>query len=183
MTTDRQLVARSQRGERAAFTELYNRHSPSVLRYAFALSHDAADAQDLLQETFITAWHRLGKASLRTSSALPWLLVTCRNHAQNLRRSKEIRVTVPLDEVREHGASEGTLDRLAREEELHWIFKTIQLADTTDRQIVEACIIGGMPYREAAQQTGLSEQAVAKRIHRLRSRLTEQRVAREGEGS
>ena len=183
MTTDRQLVARSQRGDAEAFAEFYDRHSASVLRYAFALSRDAHDAQDLLQETFVTAWGKLGDIRFGTSSALPWLLVTCRNKAQNLRRSNEIRASVPLDDSRELNRSDDTLERLAREEELRWIVATIDLADPTDRRIIEACVVEGMPYREAAHQFGLSEQAIAKRISRLRSRLSGLRAARQGAAS
>jgi RNA polymerase sigma factor (sigma-70 family) len=183
MSTDHQLVTRALRGDSGAFAELYDRYATNVLRYAFALAHDADDAQDLLQETFITAWRKLSDIRFGNSSALPWLLVTCRNHAQNLRRSKSIRASVPIDEAREPSIAEGNLDRLAREEELRWVLTMIRLADDTDRRIVEACIVGGMPYRDAALRFGLSEQAVAKRIHRLRSRLSGLRAVREGEGS
>jgi len=183
MTTDHQLVTRALRGEPGAFAEFHDRYAANVLRYAFALAHNAEDAQDLLQDTFITAWHKLGDVQLGTLSALPWLLVTCRNHAHNLRRSKSIRAAVPLDDARDVGITEDHLDRLAREEELRWVLKTIWLADETDCRIVEACIVEGMSYRDAARQFGLTEQGVAKRIHRLRSRLSGLRTAREGEGS
>ncbi|MEJ1229808.1 MAG: sigma factor-like helix-turn-helix DNA-binding protein, partial [Galbitalea sp.] len=89
----------------------------------------------------------------------------------------------PIDEARESSFTEDHLDRLARQEELRWVLDTIQLADVTDRRIVEACIVEEMSYRRAALQFGLSEQAVAKRIYRLRSRLTGLRAARQGEGS
>jgi RNA polymerase sigma factor (sigma-70 family) len=186
MTTDRQLVARSLRGDSDAFAEFYDRHSASVLRYAFALSRDSDDAQDLLQETFVTAWDKLGDIRIGTSSALPWLLVTCRNKAQNLRRSNEIRATVPFDETRDPhrpDRSDDTLERLAREEELRWVFAAIDVADPTDRRIIEACIVEGMPYREAAHHFGLSEQAIAKRVSRLRSRLSGLRAVRQGAAS
>jgi len=183
MATDRQLIERSLRGDASAFAEFYDRHASSVLRYAFALSHDGDDAQDLLQETFITAWRKLDEIRSVKSSGLAWLLVTCRNHAQNLRRSKDVRVALPLDDARELSGSDSTLDRLEREEELSWVLTTLELADPIDRRIVEACIVEGTTYGQAAEQLGISERAVAKRIQRLRSRLTGLRSIRQGQGS
>jgi RNA polymerase sigma factor (sigma-70 family) len=180
VTTDRQLVTRASHGDAKAFTEFYDRYAANVLRYAFALSADSDDAQDLLQETFITAWRKRSELGSGASSALPWLLVTCRNNAYNLRRSKTVRRTVPLDEARESGGPDDTLDRLARDEELRWVLSTIEMADPIDRSIVAACIVAGMPYREAAEQFGLSAQAVAKRVQRLRTHLTGLRAARQG---
>ena len=68
------LVERVRRGDRAAFEALFRRHGPVVLRYAWALAASAAEAEDLVQETFITCWSKRRSLQVAEDSLLPWLL-------------------------------------------------------------------------------------------------------------
>ncbi len=78
---------RSRRDQRA-FAPLFDRHGDAVFRYTFTLTRNADPAQDLLQESFITAWKKLADIRLVGDSMLPWLLVACRNHNANRQRSR-----------------------------------------------------------------------------------------------
>jgi len=181
VTTDRELIARSIRKDHKAFAELFDRHSQALFRYAFGLSHDADDAQDLVQESFMTAWKRLANVHLVGDSMLPWLVVACRNHAANLRRANFVRLASPLQEADGVATSDDTLDRLSHVEELAWIYKAVNELGDTDRRIVELCLYEGREYHEAAAILGLSVGVLTKRIHRTRSRLREQRNLQERE--
>ncbi|GGI36770.1 hypothetical protein GCM10010988_10610 [Cnuibacter physcomitrellae] len=80
----RQIAAGSQSGMRA----LVEKHSRTLIRYAWALVESPSDVDDVVQDTFVTAWRGADRIALSGESALPWLLVTCRNHAANLARSR-----------------------------------------------------------------------------------------------
>ena len=59
---DAYLVAAAQEGHEWAFAQLFERHSERLWPYVCALSGGEIDeAQDLLQETFVRAWSRLGE--------------------------------------------------------------------------------------------------------------------------
>lgn len=183
MTTDSDLIRRSIRHDHEAFAELFDRHAQPLFRYAFGLIRNADDAQDLVQDTFMTAWKRLADIHLVSDSMLPWLIVACRNHAANLRRSKAVRATVPFEEARDVPVDPGTLDRMQHVEELAWVIEAVEALGETDRRIVELCLYEGRDYHEAASILGLSVGVLTKRIHRTRSRLRVQRGLREGEAS
>lgn len=183
MATDSELIRRSVRHDHQAFAELFDRHGEALFRYAFGLTRNGDDAQDLLQETFMTAWKRLADVHLAGDSMLPWLIVVCRNHGANLRRRKLVRATVPLEEARTATMGSGALDRLQHVEELAWIYEAVDDLGETDRRIVELCLYEGRDYHEAAALLGLSVGVLTKRIHRTRSRLREQRRFHEGEVS
>lgn len=183
MATDSELIQRSIRRDQAAFTELFDRHGNALFRYAFGITHDADDAQDLVQETFITAWKRAADIHLVGDSLLPWLIVACRNHGANLRRSKAVRAAAPLEEADGASAGDATLDRLQHVEELGWVFKAVRELGDTDRRIVELCLYEGRDYHEAAALLGLSVGVLTKRIYRTRTRLREERTLREGRTS
>ncbi len=54
-----QLVKQAQRGDEQAFAQLYQRYAPSIYYYGLQLSHNEADAKDIVQDTFIQAHHSL----------------------------------------------------------------------------------------------------------------------------
>ena len=88
MNPDVELIARSIARDERAFGDLFDRHSTAVYRFAYSLTHDDTEAQELVQETFVTAWKKLADIRLAGDSMLPWLIVTTRNHALNLRRNR-----------------------------------------------------------------------------------------------
>lgn len=183
MATDSELIRRSVRRDHAAFADLFDRHGQAVYRYAFGLTRNPSDADDLVQETFMTAWRRLAEIRLVGDSLLPWLIVACRNHAANLRRSKAVRAHAPLEEADGAIAEDRTLERMQHVEELEWIFRAVNALGDTDRRIVELCLYEGRDYNEAAALLGLSVGVLTKRIHRTRTRLREQRNFQEREAS
>jgi RNA polymerase sigma-70 factor (ECF subfamily) len=83
---DAELLARAREGNTEAFGELVTRHRAAVFRAALAAMCSPADAEDVTQETFISAYTRLssfrGDASFKT-----WLLTIVWNQAINRRRS------------------------------------------------------------------------------------------------
>lgn len=182
MTTDSELIKRSVRRDGDAFAMLFDRHSTAVYRYAYGLSRNPDDADDLVQDTFMTAWRRLAEIRLVGESLLPWLIVVCRNHASNLRRRNAVRAAVPLDDA-DGAVDDGTLARLQHAEQLKWVVQAVNDLGDTDRRIVELCLYEGRDYHEAAALLGLSVGALTKRIHRARSRLREQRTFREEEAT
>jgi RNA polymerase sigma-70 factor (ECF subfamily) len=84
--TDADLVNRARQGDPAAFGELVDRHRTAVYRAALAALGSHADADDVAQETFVSAYRRLngfrGDASFKT-----WLLTIAWNQSMNRRRS------------------------------------------------------------------------------------------------
>lgn len=180
MNPDVELIARSIARDARAFGDLFDRHSSAVFRFAYSLTHNETEAQELVQETFVTAWKKLPDIRLAGDSMLPWLLVTTRNHAQNLRRSHQRHDMLPLDEhIRARRLGEA--DESFREE-LDWTFAAVRQLSEIDQRIVELCLYEGRSYKEAALQLGLSVGGVTKRVERTRAQLRRLRDAERQEG-
>ena len=102
--SDEVLVSRARRGDRAAFELLVLRHLQAAWRAAWRVVRDQADAEDVVQEAFLTAWKSLpefrGDAAFST-----WLhrIVVTRalNHldraAERLRRASRPLAVVTTD--------------------------------------------------------------------------------------
>lgn len=161
--SDSALLERLARGDAEALRAVFDRHAAAVTRYAWALAAERMDVEELVQDTFITAWRR--GASIPEASLLPWLLVTCRNHALNLQRR---RAKHRSDELREHASLP---DAVEAREQLRWVMAEIERLPEVDRRVCELCLIEGRSYAEAAEELGLSVGAVKQRVLRARTRL------------
>lgn len=173
MNPDVELIARSIARDERAFGDLFDRHSTAVYRFAYSLTHDNTEAQELVQETFVTAWKKLADIRLAGDSMPPWLLVTTRHHAQNRRRSLGRRPEVlPVDEyIATRGSLALSSEQDAIRDELEWTFAAVRTLSPTDQQIVELCLYDGRSYKEAALQLGLTASTVSKRVERSRAKL------------
>ena len=84
--SDTELVARAAQGDPAAFGELVDRHRSAVYRAVLAALGSPAEAEDVAQEAFLTAYQQLarfrGDASFKT-----WLLTIAWHKAINRRRN------------------------------------------------------------------------------------------------
>lgn len=168
--TDATLIGRARTGDRSAFGLLYDRHVRPVYWQAYAVLGDAAAAEDVTQETFVTAWRRLGSIPA-TDSALPWLLVTARYVALNARRGtvrRERRSTDLPDDV---AGPDDVVAAVEAADVRAEIDRAVSRLTETDRALYELCLEDGLTYAEAAQRLGLTHASVRNRLSRLRVRL------------
>jgi RNA polymerase sigma factor (sigma-70 family) len=164
-STDAKLLETLGAGDGTALAELFDRHAPAVTRYAWSLARSRADAEELVQDTFVTAWKNFDRIQIN-DSLLPWLLVTCRNHARNLSR-KNVRVNTLQ-------ASESDLvsgDQDDAREQLRWVTDEIARLEPIDQRVCELCLIQGRPYKEVAELLGISVGSIKQRVSRARTRL------------
>lgn len=171
--SDAELLAGASTGDHGAFDVLYRRHSRAVARYAWTWCSTAAEMQDIVQETFITAWKKADSIRLAGNSALPWLLVTCRHHAANQGRKINRRREVPLAAAADRPDESDAADRLV------WVLDAIEALDEQDRKLCQMCLVEGRSYKEAARELDQSVAWVGKRLQRARVHLRRAEVADE----
>jgi RNA polymerase sigma-70 factor (ECF subfamily) len=94
---DQALLARIRAGDKAACSECIEQHSPEVYRLALRLTRNEAEAEDVMQETFLSAFKGIGqfdgRANLRT-----WLYRIAYNTALMRHRRVEPE-QVPVEEA------------------------------------------------------------------------------------
>ena len=87
---DRELVAAARAGSRDALELLFRRHWPRMHRLAYLVCHDAAAAEDLAQEAFLSAVRALDRFDRRRPFA-PWLTRIVVNRAIDWTRARTLR--------------------------------------------------------------------------------------------
>src|SRR5260370_26928907 len=116
---DEAAAARAKAGDAAAFRVLVERHSRPLFRLAFRMTGNEQDAEDIVQETFLRAYRRIGKFDERASFGT-WLYRITVNCSVDLlrarkRRSEQSGPTNPEmdDLIQSLPASSPTPDRMA----------------------------------------------------------------------
>jgi RNA polymerase sigma-70 factor (ECF subfamily) len=88
--SDAALIRAAERGSAGAVDELFRRHWPSAHRAAYLVVHDAAAAEDIAQEAFLSALRALGRFDRRRPFG-PWLHRIVVNRAIDFTRARALR--------------------------------------------------------------------------------------------
>ncbi|MEU2079970.1 RNA polymerase sigma factor [Streptomyces sp. NPDC056202] len=170
---DALLSARAREGDEEAFAALVRRHGPTLLGLAGRMLGDPAEAEDAVQDAFVSAWRRLPE--FRGDAAfLTWMYRIVTNRCLNRLRSR--RPTTDLDALPEPAAppQEGSPARAA-ESSAALADLTAALAELSPEQ--RACWVLRelhlLSYEEIAEAVGIGPAAVRGRIFRARRFLTE----------
>jgi RNA polymerase sigma-70 factor (ECF subfamily) len=115
---ERARVRRAQRGSASDLEALFRAHWPRAFRAAYLVTHDAAAAEDIAQESFLAAIRALDRFDRRRPFG-PWLHRIAVNRAIDWARARQVRAEVELSESLPAPApserpSDETLAALAR---------------------------------------------------------------------
>ena len=189
LPTDDELVALAAGGDAAAFSELVQRHQDKVYALAFHLLRDSAEAEEVVQDTFLAALEKLG--GFRGDAAFStWLHRVAANAAlmriRRRRRAPEGPADQPLEELLPRCDEAGHIEPLPYHD---WSKRADeQLADREVRLAIEQAVqnlpedyrivfllrdVEGLSSEEMADLLGLSVAAVKSRLHRARLALRE----------
>lgn len=150
---------------RTRFTSLVRAHSADLLRYAYWLCGNRTAAEDLVQETFMRAWHAFGQIR-DENAAKSWLFTTLRReHARGYSRPKIH--AVPLADVE----IEDTNRNLDDSTEAHVLRVALAGLAQEYREPLVLQVVGGFKGEEIATMLGLSVGAVNVRLCRARQQL------------
>jgi len=147
------------------FDELYQHYWQKVFRLCMGYVNDYDSAQDLAQETFISAWKHFG--SFRNEAQVgTWIYRIATNHClRSLERRQRVKTAaLPLNLYEEKHPDAEPRIRL--------LYRFISELPEIDR-IVISLELENVKQAEIAQITGLSESNIRVKIHRIKERLTQ----------
>lgn len=162
---DRDLVARVLRGDRASFDVLVHRTTPALWATLRAALGDAESAGEVLQETWLSAFERLG--SLRDSRRLrSWLLAIALNHARDRarRRAAARDAGVEPADLEAPGACAPDAPWAARERGTRLWVEVARLPPR-QREVLTLRIHQGLSHAEIARLLAIREDASRASYH------------------
>lgn len=152
----------------ARFARLYADYAPDVLAYALRRVNRPEDAAEILAETFLVAWRRLGAVPAEAEGRL-WLYGVARRVLANHQRGALRRAR--LAERLQAELSTAAPARSAPEIERTAVINALRCLDTTDQEVL---LLAGWEELEPAQigrVLGISAGTARARLFRARRRL------------
>jgi RNA polymerase sigma-70 factor (ECF subfamily) len=182
-STDSALMDRAARGDTVAFDALVRRHTPRMYRVALRITGSSAEAEDVVQDAWISAWR--GLAGFRNESAAStWLYRVVSNAA--LAHVRRRRPTVSLDaalssESADHpplldtgllaDARADPEGQVVAAEQVDAVLRAIATLEMSQRVPLVLRELEGLSYEEVAEVMEVSVPALRSRLHRARVAL------------
>ncbi len=169
---DLELARRCRQGDAAAFEEVYRAHAGRLYSLLVRMAGSAGEAEDLLQDVFLTAHRKLG--SFRGESALgTWLYRLAVNHCLDFlrgRRARMARATASLDE---EDAAEPAAPAPRLAEAISRIDLERAIAQLPDgcRTVFVLHDVEGFEHHEIGDLLGISEGTSKSQVHKARMKL------------
>jgi RNA polymerase sigma factor (sigma-70 family) len=162
------IIDRCKAGDRTAQYELYKLYSKAMLNTAYRIVHNTAEAEDVLQEAFISVFHNL-KSYKGESSFGSWMKRIVVNHALTQVRKRK----VILEEI----PSEDHLPEQESSHEEEWSAKADEIRETINklpegyRVILSLYLLEGYDHAEIAGYLGISESTSKSQYLRAKQKL------------
>jgi RNA polymerase sigma-70 factor (ECF subfamily) len=165
------IVRRAQRGDLAAFEQLYRTHAGRVTALCLRLTGDRQRAEELMQDTFVRAWEKLG--SYRGESTFgTWLHRVTVNlflvaERGDKRRTARVETTDSLEDLPVAVTGSGDpADRIDLERAIATLPNGARMAFVLHE-------VEGYRHEEIAEMAGIAPGTVRAQLHRARRLLME----------
>jgi RNA polymerase sigma-70 factor, ECF subfamily len=162
------LLERVAAGDQSAFAGLYDRYSRKAYSLTLRIVRDAALAEDVVLEAFLSAWRSASSFRPGLHTEHGWLLSIVHRHAVDARRRHRRQLTptqpplLPTPEASIEGLAER--DRIRR---------ALAGLDDGERQVLELAYFDGLTESEIAAELAIPVRTVRSRTHHAVSRLCE----------
>ena len=164
---DAELLRRVYAGDQDAFRTIADRHGRYLTGVALALTgRNLADAEDLVQETFVAA---LTSCFRGESSARTWLVQILVRRSALLQRKRGRERGTPVPDESERTAPPATAGSDAKLD----LAEMLEDLSPDQRQVIVLRELEGMTYEQMAEALHVPRGTVESRLHRARSALRE----------
>ena len=146
------LMAAVASGNRAALAELYRRTSAKLYGVALKVLRDEAEAEEALQDIFVTVWNKARLYDPGKASPLTWLSVLARNKAVDRVRIKRL-ATGGLDEAADFpDDSPSAFEVLEAADDRARLARCLDQLEEKFRILIRAAFVDGASYPELAER-------------------------------
>lgn len=169
------IIIQCQNGDRDAFRSVVQNYQRMVFSLALKMLADEDDAKDVVQETFIRAWQKIGGFDVRRSFATWLYTIASRLCIDHIKRGRRL-VPLPDDESVLHRFAAET-DSQRTLENREWVsIVRLMASDLSPKQrlVFTLCQLEGLSSDEVEKITGLNARQVKSNLYAARQTIREQ---------
>ena len=158
-------------GDRQAFARLYDRTSAKIYGICLRLLKSEAEAEDLLQDVYVTVWQKAERFDAAKASPITWLAVLARNKGIDRLRRRSTK-SEPI-EAAANVEADGPLpfELVDRKQEAGRLSHCLDELEERPRAMIRAAFLDGATYPELAKREGVPLGTMKSWIRRAMQRL------------
>ncbi|MBR7676360.1 RNA polymerase sigma factor [Streptomyces daliensis] len=165
---------RIRAGDRQAFADLYEDHARTVYHHALRLTGDWSTAEEVMSETFLTAWRTRERLEPDGGSPRPWLLGIATHKADNAKRALRRRLAFLARRAEPPTVADFAQETAGRVDDarrLAAVHAALSRLRRSEREVLTLCVWSGLDYAQTAEALGIPVGTVRSRLSRARARL------------
>lgn len=166
------IIERCKKGERSAQTKLYEKYNKGMYNISFRILNHSAEAEDAMQEAFITAFRKI-KSFRGKSSFGSWLKHIVINHSIDLLRKRK-HYYYDLSNVNEEIVTNDKIDIEHPKITPEIIKKGISQLKDNYRVVLTLALLEGYDHKEIASILKISNGSTRVLYHRAKDKLKQQ---------
>lgn len=159
-------------GDRSAFEEVYRRTSVKLFGVCLRILPVRQEAEEALQEAYISVWRRAGSFDASKGSAMTWLITLTRNRAVDRLRAGGKIASAPIelaDDVADPAPATSTLLEIGEEE--RQLAHCLGMLEGDDARLIRTAFFEGSTYAELATRAATPLGTIKSRIRRALLKL------------
>jgi RNA polymerase sigma-70 factor (ECF subfamily) len=173
-----ELLEKTARGDRASFSQLYERYSGVLFSSAFRVLNDQAETEEVVQDVFVQIWDKAAMYDRKRGKPLAWALTLTRNRSiDRLRVAKrrrrvtdEVEKETSVEDQRGSGP-DAAVAQVSTQETSRMVRAAVLELSDEQRQAIEMAYFGGLTQNEIAHALEEPLGTVKARIRRGMLRL------------
>lgn len=150
-------ISKVATGDRGALRDVYDRTAAKLFGLCLRILGDTGEAEDTMQEIYLTVWQRAGSFDPARSSPITWLTVIARNRAiDRLRSSTRARAALPIEaagDIVDPAADANTLLEISQDASR--LNACIERLDQRRARAIREAFFGGLSYPQLAERAGV----------------------------
>ena len=159
-TARRQLTAALARvagGDRAGLRIVYADTASKLFGVCLRILNDRTEAEDVLQEVYLTVWRKAESFDPRRASPITWLVAIARNRAIDRLRSGGVKRRAEPIEAAEDVRDSAPLavERVEAAQEHQRLFGCLEELEGRQSAAIRAAFLDGTTYEELAERMGV----------------------------
>ena len=144
-------------GDRAALRTVYQDTSAKLFGVLLRILSDRSEAEDVLQDVYVTVWRRAALYDPGRASPITWLVAIARNRAiDRLRSGAASRKLAPLEDADEvQDSAPGALDVVVKSEQQARLRTCLGELEEKTSKAIRSAFYDGATYEELAERMGV----------------------------
>lgn len=154
----------AERGDRAAFRQLFDHYAPRVKGYLIRLGLDAARAEELAQEVLVTVWRKAASFDPARASVSTWIFRIARNRRIDVFRRDRTAAIDGEDPSLHPPAAPDPSEGVSAGQQQRRIAAALDDLPAEQRDLVRRAFYDDLSHSEIAEATGLALGTVKSRL-------------------